>query len=728
VIEQDLTPVDLPPPSYTPAPPPSAGLSDLYNAGYAAYEAQRLDGDMFARRNALSKAIDQRNGLIQAATGEALHNPYEGGYADEAKRRLSNSEILSNDSVGDFNQPGVVRPFVEDRMKIWQGELDRLAQQYPDKADLIGAGRPILQDAKQLSDYWVQRAAKGEPGLNAVAGLAAGFVGGGVGFLANPANLGMMLATGGEAGVGSLAATALKGAAREALVNAGMQAAAEPGAQSWRAERGQESGLVPALKDIAEQGLFGAGLGAGFPLAKAGLQKLWRQALDHGLGITPALPENRAIEPASPMERDSVRFASLGDASQAEVQSGAVSPEVALATAARVDGDAEQLAVMRGAMASEPRGPNEAAEAVSREMEARSTPSAVAALRGAEPAEALPKPTFHRQAESDFSSQTEALRTEISAAEPPPVTVGPKRGVKREFPSLFEALAGEGGLAPHSELSAIFDGNPFVPGFGRLMREGGRTLDEALTAAKELGYLRDPADHASGEAKISVNDLLDKLRQEAHGEKVHSFRDAAAIAERDAARQSKEFERAVEGNIRALKKDKSVNRSLEPNTDEWLLRRAAEIMGESGDVTPHAAYERAVIDYEDRLLLDSSAFDALHQGRINDTGEIPGWDIPFDRGEVPIEYYTGDAFPADAGAASPGGAEGAGPHGETAGKGGGAEAAGGGPRGAGEPHRGPLDLLDAAPDENGRPRDPKELAQEQTREQMLATVVERCPF
>jgi hypothetical protein len=412
----DLGAPDLPPDMrYTDAPPPSGPMDQLSafgNAVHASYEAQRFDGDMFAKANAQSEAIDLRNAHIQRETGEQLENPLEGGYMKEARARGSAFDLV---------------PSTDDALAVYKEKLDALEQQHPDKAYVIRAKTPVLEDARQLSDYWSQRAAKGEPGLNAVAGLGASFLGGAAGFFRNPVNIGLAVATGGiGGGATSLAAIV----AREAAVNAGLQAVAEPGVQSFRAERGQEAGFVPALKEIGEAGLFGAGFGGLLHIGG----RLLAQAVDHGEGVSQALPERPPATvpasaapaakgfdvsgPLSPAQEAAAHADNLGPAARAEAESGKVAPEIALETAKRVDGDAAQLATMRGAQtemdASGARGTDAAAEAVSREMEAQTTPDALAAIHGLEePTPAVPEPRFRREGERAQEAQSEALKDEL---------------------------------------------------------------------------------------------------------------------------------------------------------------------------------------------------------------------------------------------------------------------------------------------------------------------------
>lgn len=96
-------------------------------------------------------------------------------------------------------------------------------------------------------------------------------------------------------------------------------------------------------------------------------------------------------------------------------------------------------------------------------------------------------------------------------------------GIKPVRPvSLFEYLASQGGVAPHAELAAILDGNPWVGGFGPLVRRNGMPLDEARRVAVAGGYLHDTA-YEAGVATSTVRELLDALSDEARGRKVYPW-------------------------------------------------------------------------------------------------------------------------------------------------------------------------------------------------------------
>jgi hypothetical protein len=199
--------------------------------------------------------------------------------------------------------------------------------------------------------------------------------------------------------------------------------------------------------------------------------------------------------------------------------------------------------------------------------------------------------------------------------------------------SLFEYLASKGGLKPDPELRAIFgnDRGPFVPGFGPLIRKSGATLDEALTHAKEGGYLIDANDlqhvahtdltaaQMGQEATLAPRDLLDRIDNENRGQKQYR---ADHI---EATRYDPEQEKHV--IMGALEHELEAHGASVSDIDPKLLDRAVEIVHREGVSDVMEAYERAIMEDEERYNATAEAL------RTNpDTRDIPGWDAAIDAG------------------------------------------------------------------------------------------------
>jgi hypothetical protein len=741
--EIDLAPVSRPEPQGSwDAPPPEGAawrVSDFFNAMDAADKAYQFDQDLYARKNALAETIDRRNKDIERATGVTLENPWNGGYEADARDRLYKSGKGGN--------------IWDAREQIWAEKLGALQTQYPEHADKIGADRPILEDAKLLSDYWSDRAAKGAPGLGATANLAASFLGGFRGFMRNPMNVATLAVGGGELRAASTAGRIAESFLREAVVNAGQQAIAEPGVQQWRAERGRENGVLPALEDIGVAALFGGALGAGVEGGR-GLWRGWRgpvlpaetvtrasegdtaalrelaatpvaesepglraavdvleadeavladppegvtghveaagQAADHAEGLSDALPEFMRPEEGEAFSLP------LGAEARAAAERGEIAPHVAQAVAARVAEEGEQASIAQAAQIEGPRNLDEAAEAVSREMERRALPVAAArALEHENPPPAVPEAKgFDRigQAIDRHAAELEAemvMKPPAEAApEPPAVTIKPKRKVTRERPSLFEMLASEGGLAPDGELAAIFDGNPFVPGFGRLLRKTGRTVDDALTLAKEQGYMFDPNEaEGMGPLSLSTNDLLDLLRREAHGDRVYSQADNEEFLIRSAEREGEAFVKRMEAARKKLEKAARAKQiDYLEGWDDDVMSRAQTLMAEDKTLSAVDGWAQAVQDIKTEAQARAEQFSEIQELRRNETGILTDWDEierelePLIAGlDAPARAGEG----ADAGPAPDAGGQGARAEGDLpqAGGGAGPDRAGAGPAG-----------------------------------------------
>ena len=187
--------------------------------------------------------------------------------------------------------------------------------------------------------------------------------------------------------------------------------------------------------------------------------------------------------------------------------------------------------------------------------------------------------------------------------------------------SLYEMLAKEGGLKPTDDLKAILGGkNPFVPGFGPLLRPTGLTMDEALTRAKESGHIIDPNDiqHTAvgnvsnaGENTVSVNQLHDMIDAESRGQK--QYRTDHVPAE---AKVNPEEERGsiLDALHHELRESSGGNIKVDPAVED----RVIEIIQKEGEHDVLAAYERAVME-------DSDRYEGFHNDRDE---QIPGWDAP----------------------------------------------------------------------------------------------------
>ncbi|WP_445486908.1 hypothetical protein [Rhodopseudomonas sp. RCAM05734] len=234
------------------------------------------------------------------------------------------------------------------------------------------------------------------------------------------------------------------------------------------------------------------------------------------------------------------------------------------------------------------------------------------------------------EAKRSSGASSLAARANAAAAvmqiEPPKKTNRGRSNADPQSWSLNEFLASKGGLKPDPELSAIFgtEKGPFVPGFGPLVRKGGTTLDEALKAAKEAGYLFDARDldrpdngtlGRSGRTDMGLtpNDLLDRLDAENRGQKLYRHDRAP-----DRAIDDGEEAHAIVG---ALEKELFDSGGGDIRVDQAIADRVVQIVRQEKETDLLAAYERAIME-------DAERYEGLAAARANDAelAKIPGWD------------------------------------------------------------------------------------------------------
>ncbi|NUU41374.1 hypothetical protein [Tardiphaga robiniae] len=192
--------------------------------------------------------------------------------------------------------------------------------------------------------------------------------------------------------------------------------------------------------------------------------------------------------------------------------------------------------------------------------------------------------------------------------------------------SLNEFIVSQGGLKPDPELAAIYGTarGPFVPGFGPLIRKGGKSLDDALRAAKDAGYLVDPRDMdgpdngtlglaGRRDLGLTPNDLLDRLDAENRGQKLYKPGQA-----REAAIDDGQEAHAIVG---ALEKELYDTGAGDTRIDQAIADRVVQIVRQEKETDLLSAYERAIME-------DAERYEGLAAARQADAelGKIAGWD------------------------------------------------------------------------------------------------------
>lgn len=261
---------------------------------------------------------------------------------------------------------------------------------------------------------------------------------------------------------------------------------------------------------------------------------------------------------------------------------------------------------------------------------------------------------------ADHVAVVENLRADGIEAQPvaKEVVARPSSTPRYRPHSLLEFLAANGGISAKDPLAKdmlqSFGGeNPFVPGFGRLVRSEGKPLDVAREAAVEAGYIADPARQSGGVSESTVNHLLDAIDTEASGQRQYpagaegtkTKAELAGEKESSAAARDK----AVAGH--AADFDARMQELKIDGVPKGLRDRSLQIMEKEGQPDPLLAYERALIEHEDRL-------DAKRRARNADPElHIPGWDVADEPGAAsPLGGDAADGVRERPGNADAGGA------------------------------------------------------------------------
>lgn len=189
--------------------------------------------------------------------------------------------------------------------------------------------------------------------------------------------------------------------------------------------------------------------------------------------------------------------------------------------------------------------------------------------------------------------------------------------------SLLEFIASRGGIRPDdpniADLRAsIGRDNKFIPGFGPLIRKGGKYLDQQREAAVEAGYIQDRGfNDDSRQAETTVNSLLEAADTELRGNKVYKSGYFPEAERQDPAEREHQMIRALDSALSDVE--------IPPESVTGALRdRVLQIMDKEHVSDPLEAYEKAVTEEIQRHADDE------HIERIPD--EIPGWDVPHDAG------------------------------------------------------------------------------------------------
>lgn len=565
----------------TPDPPSSVGLGEapLSSIFTAARDAGVLANNQNSAIEALTRAYDERIKAIEDATGERLVNPMR---TISAETDTTYTQLTAGSTVFERD---LAPAMAEKRASEFQRRLQEIGQRYPDKAQIIGADRPVERDAEALARHSEERLANAIASRDGIGKWAALFAGSAVGAAYDPMQVGTWIFGGGPGAARTVAGRVLTTFATEAVTNAFSEAIVQPEIQAWRKQAGLPNGMDEALNNVAYAGILGGVLGAGVHGAGEGISKI---------------------------------FGKLDVESIARAETS--SPDL---RAAILDGDARAAARLLQPLGG--KLPPEARGAIaSIELDQAINDAKPVAATVSHHEEAVSAAIHSAQSNTPFHPDPDPVQVKRIVDQLVPETVVPASAPAKasgEMP-LDQFLMRKGGVQDYKgELKALGLEKRSERFIGKLVRENGRPLDDARLIAAEAGYF----DHLYGtpEAaaeKSTVSDLLDALDS--------------------GARQQPTIRETVDDSriyAEALVHD--LARMAGPAVDDHLILQAAHLANAEG-LPPAEALDRVLIaDDEARAVNQSPAYSPEeHIGGLDDPMGFP----PEDYGNVQQELAAID--------------------------------------------------------------------------------------
>jgi|GEM_PF-5951910 len=228
--------------------------SELYDLVWAAERETLLSRTVTSRQVSLEEAADAQIRKLSEATGVQLENPFRDGYYREARDRV----LAALRARGEFNPNALLQHTGEleaEQRNLFNEKMEELLARFPDKAESLRPAQTFEQTAGASATQAENAAnAARTKAENADAPWAARFgaelVGGIMGSRRDPLFIASLFA-GPYSAIGKTAGSRIVySAIANGVVNATAQALAQPAVQAWRAERGREYGVLPALEEV----------------------------------------------------------------------------------------------------------------------------------------------------------------------------------------------------------------------------------------------------------------------------------------------------------------------------------------------------------------------------------------------------------------------------------------------------------------------------------------------
>src|SRR5690242_13744737 len=123
---------------------PSGGIASLGEVWNSTWDSTRLVDNFNGSAVSLERAYDARNDAIRRAVGVELKNPMRdfmgGPDPKDDPTTLRTGALVLLSGLG-------YKPV--DPHALYQTQLEKLAEQHPDFAEIISADRPVIQDARR---------------------------------------------------------------------------------------------------------------------------------------------------------------------------------------------------------------------------------------------------------------------------------------------------------------------------------------------------------------------------------------------------------------------------------------------------------------------------------------------------------------------------------------------------------------------------------------------------
>lgn len=463
---------------------------------------------------ALVEAYNRRIKSIASATGQQLKNPLT-----EAETLWRQSQAVPQSPIPGLQTERETHKQIAERLEAdFQERISDLARKNPDASAAIAADRSLRDDALGIireSEQLNNTAFASRQGAGRwLAALGGGFQA----MLRDPVNVGSLALGGGPGAARTVVTRIATVAAKEAAINASVEAVLQPMIQNRRKRAGLPHGFAEAARNVGFAALFGGAIGGGARGVGEGFAKLFPAAQAE------RLTDHVARDISGVREQLPAEVRGAVDAAEVISHTDKVRPE-GLSSRAHDD------AVARADVLNE--DPATAAQRVALDLEKieRITNEIVGAPAGGR---ADPQP----QTLSDFLISAGGIRAQGGELEQIGATAVTKR---------FR---------------------------GRLVRDDGLNLDRAREAAAEAGFFDDLyGTPAAAVEQSTIRDLIDAVDRDINGQPVTASAEVirANPADIDAANRA-----YVEDRIAELQQ------LAGPGVDDRVIARAFDLVERDG--------------------------------------------------------------------------------------------------------------------------------------------------